>query len=263
MEGLLRIKNNLEAAKDGDEMKIIFKAENISPDIAESEQGYTLLHVASVSKRENPTLVEFLLSLRANPDIKNNAGILPVHVAVAKDNVTALQSFVDDNEEILSLKIQKDGTNDGNGESLLHFAIVRSSMETIRYLIQKNPACVNDLCNYGQLRGASVIHLAYALLELEFKNLELTYINSYEDKKQKKSGDLHYYDKIWADQDEPRKTVEKMVDMFLEHCSKDILITDESGSVLHKLIKFKNEKAIRTIFEERFKDDDEFLKRFR
>ncbi len=250
MDGLERITERLDAARDEDEMEKILEDENISLNIAEPEKGFTLLHLASCSKRENPNLVEFLISREADPSIKNEAKYLPVHVAVAVDNVNALKSFVEDNEDILNVKIQKEDSNVENGESLLHFAITRLSMETIRYLIQKKPECVNELCSYYPVREASVIHLAYGLV-------------IYDDKKQKKSDDIDNCDKDGAASNEPRKKVEEMVDMFLEHCSKDILITDGSGSVLYKLIEFNNEKAIRTIFENKFKNDHDFLKRFR
>ena len=53
-----------------------------------------------------------------------------------------------------------------------------------------------------------------------------------------------------------------MIQLFLEKCSKEILITDGSGSVLHKLIQMRNLEAIKTIYTSRFKNETEFLKRF-
>lgn len=53
-------------------------------------------------------------------------------------------------------------------------------------------------------------------------------------------------------------TDKKFLMFCTQHCSKDILITKEAGSVLHRLIRGKFTDAIKNLYD-KFKNDRDFL----
>ena len=269
----------LERSGNEEEMKNVLTNNTFQVNQVDTDVGNTLLHLAA--KRKNAKIVDFLLNKqRANPRIQNQYGILPIHVAIDEDSVDVLQIFTDYDEDLLKVKIldesdgnvkiiddsnvnvspETDDNNKSKGMSLLHYAIPRVSMNSIRFLVEQNPDCVNDICNFQQMRGASVIHMAFIPLKIddpsEAEKLKDKMPNNKKSKWKSAGGEE-------PEAAPPRqlKAVTAMIKLFLEHSSKDILITDGSGSVLFKLILMKNLEAIKTIYNSRFKNEKEFLKR--
>ncbi len=241
-----------------EEMKKVLKNNSFPINSVDIEQGNTLLHLAA--KRKNVKVVEFLLKQGADPLIKNNDGILPIHVAVEEDAIDVLQAFTDHDGKLLNVKIND--KNENKGVSLLHWAIIgvstNVSMKSIRFLVQKNPDCVNDLCYHKEQQGASVIHLAFEKFDNSSEGEKLK-DKTPDDKKSKVIKSI--VEKSESEAPKHLKDVTEIIKLFLENCSKEILITDGSGSVLHKLIQMGNLEAIKTIYTSRFENEVEFLKR--
>ena len=179
----------------------------------------------------------------------NSKHELALHLAICRNNTDFLDAFIQFDRKLLEVKIMKNedstvaGFGQDEGQSLLHYAIICNSDNAIEYLVDQDNNCVNELCNYGTVCQASVIHLAYAAHVMKTRNKE-------------EEDELQY--RLVR---EVKPTVGN-IKLFLEHCSTDILITKKSGSVLFQLIKLGAVDLIETIFNDRFKDETEFLEKF-
>ena len=165
----------------------------------------------------------------------NSKHQLALHLAIYNDDIKLLDAFIQFDRELLKVKLWK------KGQSLLHYAVLRNANKAIEYLVEQDHNCVNELWNYGAVCQASVIDLAYEAYR----------------KITRKEG--LYAETIFFVQ---QQTTVRNMRLFLEYCSKDILITEKSGSVLFILIEIGAVDLIETIFNGRFKDETEFLKKF-
>ena len=239
----------LEQSTSEEKMKDILKIENLIGNLdIPSENGSKLMHLAASDN--SARVVTFLLKQEAKPSAINASGLLPVHCTVNSDAVEVVQVFHRHNPAILNKKIFdrnfESRLDQDKGASLIHLAVWKSAVQIIDYLVQVKPDCVNELCYFDEFdaRGSSVIHLACDWLDV--------------------IGTAYYLPKTEKDESqrdyaEQKKTTIKMIKLFLKTCSKDILITAESGTVLPRIISLQDVELIKTIFEDRFKDETDFL----
>ena len=155
----------MEQCQDEIQMLQILENETFSINDTDPESGNGLLHVAAASKSRR--VVAFLLRQKADPLQQNFRGFYPINITVENSDVTTLAVFEEFDETLLTVKAVKP-TNGGiamvhlddRGASLIHFAILHNAVHVVEYLVSQNPKCVNDICYYGDVKGASVIHLA-------------------------------------------------------------------------------------------------------
>lgn len=238
----------------------ILQGENLTNrlDVADPQTGNRLLHVAITLP--NAEVVKFLLKQKADYLLMNSANHLPLHLAIRRDDIEFVDAFIRFDPDLLSVKLLKTGNatavrfghEEGmtdQGESLLHCAVHFNSVKTVQYLVDQDPSCVNELCNYGKICQASVIHLAIAAKQ----KITEEKAKPVQDNDEARNGSLDQRDQTIG-----------MIKLFLAHCSKDVLVTDGSGTVLHNLIRLHDVELIKTIFDsDRFKDDQgQFLRGF-
>ena len=245
----------LDASPDVADTASILVRENFPIDEKETESGKSLLHVAVELKKTK--VVEFLLGGDADPWAKDSAGFTPIGRSVVLKDLDTLKVFDKFDKKLLDVMISS--AEEPEDVPLIHLAVEHGATEIVGYLISRNPECVNQIC-----RGDSVVHLlcsklrsgGHAPLEDEIPE------NLLKGRPPKKAtGDSKNATKTVADDPEAqnKKLIEAMILLVLGHCSKDILITKKSGSVLHSLIQIGFVKGIELIYE-RFKEDKEFLK---
>ena len=190
----------------------------------------------------------------------NSKHELALHLAICRNNTDFLDAFIQFDRKLLEVKIMKNedstvaGFGQDEGQSLLHYAIICNSDNAIEYLVDQDNNCVNELCNYGTVCQASVIHLAYAAYAKKVRD---------EDLQDKEKAEVQLRSvKLMMQRFETEQNIRANIKLFLTYCSKDILITEKSGSVLFLLIKLQALDLIETIFNDRFKGETEFLVKF-
>ena len=206
-------------------------------------------------------VVEFLLRRRADPLAKDSDGYYPIGRSVAFNDVATLKVFDEFDENLLTEKIS---SKNGSEElPLIFVSFAFGAKEAMEYLVSQNPDCVNQI-----YRGSSLVQSLcsklksgdHGPLEDEIPENQVKVKpakRSKADQKEKKTGS-----KVVED---PKakfiKLFEEMITLVLENCSKDILITEKSGSVLPSLIRINHFTGIKLIYQ-RFKEDKDFLKTF-
>lgn len=84
-----------KAAADGDLKKVQKMIRDTGPALREDQTGFTLLHAASANSQ--PDVVLFLLKL-IDPNITNNQGQTPAHVAAIRGHTQVLRILLSDEE---------------------------------------------------------------------------------------------------------------------------------------------------------------------
>lgn len=151
-----------------DEARDLFKTKT---DInAQDKDGNTALHIAC--RVNEPDLVTFLIIKGANPEISNNDGDFPIHLAVKGDNVSCAKNlialkaniFAKDGEENSALQIalardalwydvmineQTASLHDINGENIVHYFVRTRDEQAIERCI-KNQLPLSEKNNSGK-----------------------------------------------------------------------------------------------------------------
>lgn len=84
-----------KAAAEGDLKKVQKMIQDTGPALREDQTGFTLLHAAAANNQ--PDVVLFLMKL-INPNITNNQGQTPAHVAAIKGHTQVLRFLLSDEE---------------------------------------------------------------------------------------------------------------------------------------------------------------------
>jgi hypothetical protein len=166
--------------------------------------------------------------------VANDEALSPVHFAVLLDRVNTLEVLADYDKDQLKIKLFQLYQGDRNKSAgLIHFAIMNGSFNSVHFLLDKTPECVDEICflNYQKIDilGASVVHMVCDRLN-EIDSDENTGLEP----------------EVAASQ---KASLRKILRLFLERCSANVLITNESGSVLTSLIKIRNVKDINYIYK--------------
>lgn len=83
------------AAADGDLKKVQKMIQDTGPALREDQTDFTLLHAAAANNQ--PDVALFLLKL-INPNITNNQGQTPAHVAAMRGHTQVLRILLSDEE---------------------------------------------------------------------------------------------------------------------------------------------------------------------
>lgn len=107
--------------------------------IKSSENGFTPLHHACFANQ--PEIVEYLIEKKVNLNEQDFEGMTALDYACTLDTINLLT---------------KNGAIHGSCFKALKNAIINSNNETVEYLLDNNPALIND----KDEEGKSVLHIA-------------------------------------------------------------------------------------------------------
>ncbi|XP_046462731.1 uncharacterized protein LOC124208913 [Daphnia pulex] len=122
--------------------------------------GYTLLHWAMATS--NVTVVDFLLSRGANPNVAGQNGATPLHMAAYCADKTDVLDL------ILKTKQVDINRRDKNGQTALHYAVRGYRVDNVGYLLENgaNPAIRDE-------NGYTPVHLVAAAVNKDSAILDL------------------------------------------------------------------------------------------
>ncbi len=131
------------------------------------QSGYTLLHWAMATS--NVTAAHFLLSKGAKPNVADQNGTTPLHVAAYCANTTDGIDLILEKEKVDINRLDK------NGQTALHYAVRGKRVDNVGYLLENgaNPAIRDE-------NGDTPFHLAEAAVSQDSAILDL--LLSYENK---------------------------------------------------------------------------------
>jgi ankyrin repeat protein len=134
------------------------------------QSGYTVLHWAVATS--DVTTVRFLLSKGANPNVADQNGATPLHVAAYCAGTTDVLGLI-----LINKQVDING-RDKNGQTALHFAVRGNRVDNVRYLLENGADRTirdqNGLTPYQV--AAAAVNQDSAILDLLLSNENKTEI---------------------------------------------------------------------------------------
>ncbi|XP_065335341.1 putative ankyrin repeat protein RF_0381 [Cloeon dipterum] len=109
-------------------------------------KGNSVLHVAAKNKNHGQEIVRYLISLNVPVNGRNNFDLAPLHYALQHGNVNVAQEMVTLGAD-LNAKI-------GNESNLLHYSVLKKSLEGAKFIHSMNPALIKQRA----MKGKNALH---------------------------------------------------------------------------------------------------------
>jgi ankyrin repeat protein len=157
--GLTPIQVAVTQEKDFKILDLLLEYEDVDIDDG-GQSGYTVLHWAMATS--NVTVVDFLLSKGANPNVADQNGATPLHVA----------AYCADKTDVLDLILEKEKVDinrrDKDGQTALHYAVRGKRLDNVDYLLENgaDPAIRDE-------NGDTPVHLAATAVSQDSAILDL------------------------------------------------------------------------------------------
>jgi ankyrin repeat protein len=135
------------------------------------KSGYTLLHLTMATS--DVTTVRFLLSKGANPNVADQNGATPLHVAAYCADTTEVIKLILEKKEVVINRL------DNDGQTALHYAVRGKRVDNVRYLLENGADRTirdqNGLTPYQV--AAAAVNQDSAILDLLLSNEKNSEIN--------------------------------------------------------------------------------------
>ncbi|XP_065346585.1 putative ankyrin repeat protein RF_0381 [Cloeon dipterum] len=154
-EGCGRTVLHMAAEYADEEMCRWLVGQGVSASTLSGDKKNNVLHYAALNFTHGGSLVNYFLSLKLAPNVRNNHALEPLHVALERENLKVAEELLNHGANINLLVDDK---------NLLNFCASRNRLDAAKFVHERNPELIKGLC----LAGNTALHIAAQFCSFEF-----------------------------------------------------------------------------------------------